>query len=181
MNRKGVTLLEILLVVAVIAILAALSVPLWRNMLESEKVTRAGDIIRAEIGATRVNAIRESTEYVFCYIPETGQFWNEPLSNTTTLSSPVLADAPTSKVSLPPSNSLPQGVTFMQGEVQESTRSMDAEEDSAASTNCTRIIFYPDGSGQNASIKITNEYEDIIQITVRGITGTTSVSDFITD
>lgn len=178
MNRKGVTLLEILLVVAVIAILAALSVPLWRNMLESEKVTRSGDIIRAEIGAARVNAIRESTEFVFCYIPETGQFWNEPLSNST---SPLLVDAPTSKVSLPPSNSLPQGVTFMQGEVQESTRSMDAEEETGASTNCTRIIFYPDGSAQNASVKITNEFEDIIQITVRGVTGTTSVSDFITD
>ena len=178
LNRKGITLLEILLVVAVIAILAALSVPLWRNMLESEKVTRSGDIIRAEIGATRVNAIRESTEFVFCYIPETGQFWNEPLSDST---SPVLVDAPYRKTGLPPSNSLPEGVTFVQGEVQETTRSMDAEEDSGTATNCTRIIFYPDGSAQNASVKVTNESGDMIQVTVRGVTGTTSASGFLAE
>ncbi|MEC9091518.1 MAG: prepilin-type N-terminal cleavage/methylation domain-containing protein [Planctomycetota bacterium] len=178
-SRNGVTLLEILLVVAVIAILSALAFPLWSVMLQSETVSRGADILRAELGSTRVNAIREGEEYVFCYVPDTGQFWNEPLSASTNFVAEISGDAPGDKVALPPSNYLPQGVVFAAGESQESVRSLQAEEEDGTASNCNRIIFYPDGTAQTSGIIIKNEYGDAIQVTLRGITGGTSSSGWL--
>lgn len=179
MNRNGVTLLEILLVVAVIAVLAAVAVPLWSVMLQSEKVTRAADILRAELGATRVMAIAEGEEYVFCYVPDSGQFWKEPLSASTSFYQPVTGEAPTDKLALPPQNFLPEGVIFYRGEAQESVRSQQLEEEEGSGTNCSRIIFYPDGTAQTAGIIVKNQYGDAIQVTLRGITGGTSASGWL--
>ncbi|MDG2468660.1 MAG: prepilin-type N-terminal cleavage/methylation domain-containing protein [Pirellulaceae bacterium] len=180
-NRNGVTLLEILLVVAVIAILSALSLPLWSVMLESEKVSRGADILRAELGRTRVNAIREGEEYVFCYVLETGQFWNEPLAASTQFSISGVGDSPTDKLSLPPVNQLPEGVLFSAGEAQESIRSMAAEEEEGSGDDCERVIFFPDGTAQTSGIVISNQFGDVIQVTVRGITGSTSASGFLVE
>ena len=180
MNRKGVTLLEILLVVAVIAVLAAVAVPLWNVMLQSEKVSRGADILRAELGATRVLSIREGEEYVFCYVPESGQFWSEPLSASTSLVSPLMGEEPSDKLSLPPANYLPEGVFFsIDSQVGETIRSQNTEEESGSSTQARRIIFYPDGSSQSAGIVIRNEYGDGIQVSLRGITGGSAASGWL--
>lgn len=177
MIRKGVTLLEILLVVAVISVLAAIAVPLWSNMLQTEKVSRGADILRAELGATRVMAIQEGEEYAFCYVPDTGQFWREPLSASTT--TPPVAANQTDQLALPPKNNLPSGVVFSQGQAQESIRSQQIEQESGTAAGCNRVIFYPDGTAQTAGIIIRNEYGDSLQVTIRGITGSTSVSDWL--
>ena len=179
MKRNGVTLLEILLVVAVLTILAGLAVPLWSGLLATEKVKQGADILRAELGSTRVMAIREGEEYAFCYTPDTGQFWQEPLSQSTQFSGAVNTLAPSSKLSLPPKNFLPEGVTFMAGEAQESTRSEEVEDESGAANGYERVIFYPDGTAQTAGIIIQNENGDSVMVTVRGLTGGTSASGFL--
>ncbi len=180
MKRNGVTLLEILLVVAVIAVLASLALPLWGVMLSSQKVSRAADILRAELGATRVSAISEGEEYVFCYVPGTGQFWQEPLSASTQFSNYEMGEELSNKLKLPPGNYLPQGVTFKAGEAQESVRSQELEAEAGGPTNnCNRVIFYPDGTSQTAGIIVENEHGDAIQVTLRGTTGGTSASGFL--
>lgn len=178
-RRDGVTLLEILLVVAVIAILSSIALPLWDAMLQSEKVARAADIVRAELGATRVLAIQEGEEYVFCYVPESGQFWREPLATMTGTSSLQAGEPITDQLAVPPSNQLPQGVVFAQGVAEESVRSQQLEEETGAAANCNRIIFYPDGTSQTAGIIIRNEFGDALQVTLRGLTGGTSTSGWL--
>ena len=71
-RRDGLTLIEILLVLAIVIMVAALALPAMNGTSDAQRWTRAADMVRSDWSRARVEAIRSGQEWVVCYIPGTG-------------------------------------------------------------------------------------------------------------
>ena len=70
---------------------------------------------------------------------------------------------------------LPGKVVFVAGETVFDARALDASEQAAAASGLRTILFYPDGTSQDARLTLQNEEGRFIDVTLRGLTGTASV------
>ncbi|MGI6072137.1 MAG: type IV pilin protein [Lachnospiraceae bacterium] len=62
MNKKGFTLMELLIVVAIIAVLVAISIPIFNNQFEKAREATDAANIRAEIANVTIHWMENSTE-----------------------------------------------------------------------------------------------------------------------
>ncbi|MCI0680650.1 MAG: prepilin-type N-terminal cleavage/methylation domain-containing protein [Gemmataceae bacterium] len=74
MRRHGYTLLELVLVLAVIVIVATLSMPAIDALLASNKVSAARDMVRTQWAEMRARALEEGRPYRFAVTENTGKF-----------------------------------------------------------------------------------------------------------
>ena len=72
--RRGFTLIEVLLVVAVVVALASVSFSSYWNFGESQRLPRMADDCRGLLTGLRVRAMDEGRTYQFAYKPETGDY-----------------------------------------------------------------------------------------------------------
>jgi prepilin-type N-terminal cleavage/methylation domain-containing protein len=77
-RRAGYTLLEVCVVVALLAVIAALTIPSVASMFRDARVTAAGDMILARIADARSMAMEQSKPYRFGFIPGTGKWQVAP-------------------------------------------------------------------------------------------------------
>ena len=79
--RSGYTLLEVLLVMALLVALAGMAAPALFGPLENQRLRRSADIIRAEWTKARVWAMESGQTYVFRYQPSGNQYVVQPLNS----------------------------------------------------------------------------------------------------
>jgi hypothetical protein len=73
---------------------------------------------------------------------------------------------------------LPPGIMFVSGETAETNRSRFITSGTAADSGNNRpILFYPDGTCQDAQVTLQNQKGHRKQVTLRGLTGTSRVSN----
>jgi prepilin-type N-terminal cleavage/methylation domain-containing protein len=77
-SRQGYTLLEIILVLALILILASISTLPMLSMLADARQSAAGDCVRARLADARANAMAESRPWKLAFIPNTGIYQLAP-------------------------------------------------------------------------------------------------------
>ena len=68
-SRRGMTLVELLVVVAVIGILLAVSIPMFRPMLESRRTSNAAQVLAGAFKHARMKAVKEQRNYAVRLIP----------------------------------------------------------------------------------------------------------------
>ncbi len=73
-RQRGYTLLEMLIVVALIAVLVALAFPAMRGSLAKRQLRDAASQLRIELAKARLKAIDSGTVGMFRYQPGTGRF-----------------------------------------------------------------------------------------------------------
>lgn len=167
-GRRGFTLLEVLLVLAVFVAITALAVPAVTGVFSGQQLRSAADIVRARFADARVRSIRTGDVYGFFYQPGTGEYWVAPMVNGFR----SLAEGTT-----PPSHqhSLENGIIFLTGEQSADSRSAAAAgnmTDGARQLSEFRpILFYPDGTSQNATVLLQTRNGLQIQVNLRGLTG----------
>lgn len=195
-DRSGLTLLEVLLVLAVMVLMAAVTMPILNGTFEGRKLRRAADVIRADWGRARVQAIRTGVEWAFVYEPGTGRY-------TIAQYSPY--QPPTIPSSITPEEQrnfdygdglLPVGVRFDQGQTASDSRSdallgdgggsgggaggaTGAGGTAASGGGPMTILFYPDGTAQQTQLRLVNDRNWYVQLDLRGLTGTASVSEVL--
>jgi prepilin-type N-terminal cleavage/methylation domain-containing protein len=164
-RRRGVTLIEMLLVVAILIALAAIAYPTLAAMYGDVRVKAAADEVRAAWTEARARAIEDGRPYRFAVQPGTGHFRVAPDAAEFWDGSGGSGDE-----NAPPphlqEDQLPNGIAF---EVPP-----DLPEDNGWTTVA---VFNPDGSCQ-ADIEITLKEDDDtapLVVRVRAMTGAISV------
>jgi type II secretory pathway pseudopilin PulG len=146
------TLFELMLVLAIMVVAAAISFPSLKSMLASYRVTAAGDSIRAAWAQGRARAMNESRPYRFSIVagaadfrlaPDSAEFWSGTGSTSQTPGAAlILQDA------------LPPGVRFSDPKqpgaanvVDDSPSVVAPGSDSGAWS--TVAVFLPDGTARD--------------------------------
>ncbi len=180
--QQGYTLVELLLVLALLAIIAALAWPALERPFANRRLLMAADAIRTEWSQARVEAIRSGCTCVFRYTLGGRQFSRQrraaesavPGAAEQQVESPPAAALPSTQ------KKLPDGVFFSAAGVPLDLQAAAAEAEPVESDWSEPILFYPDGTTSDARLVLANDRGKHVELTLRGLTGTVSVGEVMT-
>ena len=182
--RSAFSLMELIIVLAILIIVAAMSAPTLIRTMSGQKLDRAADLVRARMGQARVDAIRTGQVTALFYqidgaAMDVAPFNAEQLKRLE--AAPVDETNRSSNMDFR-DNRLPRGIQFTSSHTSNDARAAQTMADIAFRPGQMRpILFYPDGTSQNAKLILQNAEGDAIQINLRGLTGTTSLTKIIDD
>ena len=192
-SRRALSLLEMMLVLAVLVAVGAMVLPALHGPLEDQRLLKSADLIRAQWTKARVTAMKNGRMYVFRYVTATDQYAIEPWSGEVDATEASQEALTGQTLPLPQATTekrhmlgvagqrLPDGVQFFMGETQADNRLAQTAADTAApaaENAVSPIVFYPDGSTSDARLVLTNE-RFFVEITLRGLTGMVRVSELL--
>lgn len=179
-KQRGLTLLELVIVMVILVTFASLSFPIVFRSFSAQRLNKAADLVQAQLNSARVQAMRTGEIYGFFYFPNSRNFKVAPFEAEMV---GVVNQARRNPDRISPSNydygdeSLPQGVTFVEGEAIQDARSVAAEQETTIRMGDVRpILFYPDGSSQSARLYLKSNEDDMMEVQLRGMTGTSSTA-----
>jgi type II secretory pathway pseudopilin PulG len=189
----GFTLMEVLLVLAIIVAVLAMAAPAFTGAMENQRLRTAADMIRTQWTRAHVKAMKTGHIQVFRYQLGGTTFQLEPWAagDETLEAAPSNGFATTQQLAAPPpeategvmaENELPAGITFLSGDAMAEGRSMAIEASlegiQSSDVQWSRpVMFYPDGATSDAFLIVGNEKEIGIRVDLRGLTGAVHVSD----
>jgi prepilin-type N-terminal cleavage/methylation domain-containing protein len=192
-RRDAFTLMELLLVLALMVAIAAIAWPALRGSFDTQRLGKAADQLRAAFGKTRVRAMRTGAIHVFRFQPgragygsETWTASAEEVVSAVTAAGGVASGQATPTMTAPSTSStdtLPDGVVFHLAEVTVDARAANLlgaggqGGDGETAEWSSPIFFYPDGTTSNTHVVLANERGQAIVVTLRGLTGLALPSD----
>ena len=195
---RGFTLMEILLVLAIIVAVMAMAAPAFTGAIENQRLRNAADIVRAQFTRAHVKAMKTGRIQVFRYEVGGREFRLEPwVAGDDTLEAaqtpgfgpvqPTAATTPQSGAEGESATSdlrrqLPENIIFVGGDAAAESRSLEIEAalQSVASREAQwsrPIMFYPDGATSDAFVIVASPRAVGIRVDLRGMTGTATVGD----
>jgi Tfp pilus assembly protein FimT len=162
MHRRGATLLELTLALALMAIVLAMAWPMLERPLAHERLRKSADIVLAEWTSARVDAMRFGVHRIFRFQPQTKSY-------------EIAGEAESE------TRELPEGIVFAT-----SVKSADAREEleSGGSQHASEpeIWFYPDGTTSDVQeLLLRNDHGMQIRLTLRGLTGIGTIDTDVPD
>jgi type II secretory pathway pseudopilin PulG len=185
LRRPALTLVEVLLVLALLVVAGAVTAPIMVGSIGRARLIHGGDLLRAAWAKARMTAMQAGDTYAFRFEPKGGRY-------QIALVSAISAPGGTDVNSLPAEpatgdeysdsdilrlsrDRLPEGVIF------DSAR-LATDAQSGAPTPSTGdwsapILFYPDGATADAVVLLANSRGLKLRVTLRGLTGVSRVSE----
>ncbi|MFL5328034.1 MAG: prepilin-type N-terminal cleavage/methylation domain-containing protein [Gemmataceae bacterium] len=146
--RRGFTILEVTLVLTVLLVLAAITVPSLDAMYGESKATAAADMVRARWADARARAVEDGVPYRFAIMPGTGKFRVAPDASEFWSGGGTVAAMPeTESPPLVLEEELPKGILFTSDDASGDT-------DAGGGDWTPLVTFQPDATA-NADAKIT--------------------------
>ncbi|MHB8898264.1 MAG: pilus assembly FimT family protein, partial [Thermoguttaceae bacterium] len=198
---RGFTLVEMLVVLAIVALLSAMSWPSVQRLMNRARVKDAARQVRTELGEARLRAIESGKPQVFRFQPGTGAFEIRPKEEETAgpaVLKSALEQMSDESVDTEPITGaeivdpaayekvLPDGILFAGQEVAREPEA-EGEETGLAGLSTAEmseqqawsepIVFYPNGRTSNARIRVTDGERYAVDVSLRGVTGTVRVGD----
>jgi prepilin-type N-terminal cleavage/methylation domain-containing protein len=203
--KSGFTLLELMLVLAIIALIGAILVPTIDDVLERQKLRSSATKLRVRWDEARLEAMRTGQAQVFTCTLESQSFSVKPLllasdevntaDGATVMSGGGLVERADAGMMTAPDASesaaeeLDDEISFhacivagdarAMATAQQAQQNMAGVNDLSVTTVAQRVIFYPDGSTSTAEVQVKNKRGDIRAIQMRGITGHTRVVEVL--
>jgi prepilin-type N-terminal cleavage/methylation domain-containing protein len=177
--RRGVTLVELLLVLALLVIIGALAMPLLANSFSQARLRHGGELLRAAWGKARLAAMQSGETHVFRYEPEGSRYQTAMLTALNTTGS-FGGPAPTADSNSDTKFSeadilrlerseLPEGVTFSSGQLADTQQLAGGV--GGDGNWSSPILFFADGTTTDAVVFLANAQQKSIRVTLRGLTG----------
>ena len=180
------TLFELLLVLALLVVIAAISMPLLLNSLAHARLQSSGELVRAAWGKARLAAMQAGETYVFRYEPTGNRYQIARLSAITaedadelnTLPPVTEADAEYTEADmlrLAKSRLAPE-IIFAAGKVA-AVPQMAGPAAAVEGGWSQPILFYADGSTSDAAVLLANGDGETMRVILRGLTGIARASE----
>jgi prepilin-type N-terminal cleavage/methylation domain-containing protein len=179
--RPGYTLLELMLVLAIIVVMAAIAYPSATAMYGHLRLSQAADAVREAWAEARAHAIDEGRPYRFAIIPNQGNYRVAPDSPEFWGSSSQ--EQPSADAINPPfyiNKALPKGLRFSAPEApaggQTEGESSIPKENISPDMWSSRTVFLPDGTArQDVEIVFGASGTMGIIMRLRALTGAVTV------
>jgi Tfp pilus assembly protein FimT len=204
--RRGITLLELMLVLALLVMIGAMSYPALQVPFQMQTLRKGGEVVRVEWSKARIRAMKSGQIQMFTFQPETGSYSIQPyFTEQDVLEADALHSgagamgaatatpqmAQQSELESAQPRELPEGVVFATVEVETDLRALQVQQQQLTNpmANMTTmdpnqpppILFYPDGTTSDAKVVLTNQYQRLyVVVTVRSLTGVVKVSELVT-
>jgi prepilin-type N-terminal cleavage/methylation domain-containing protein len=186
-QQRAFTLVEMLLVLALIVALAAVATPSIYRTLEHQQLKYAADQLRAICGDARIAAMRTGQMQLLRFEAGGSRYYIQPwVAGDDTLNASLEQSVQLQTEPGVPANirmrTLPEKVTFHFTEGKFDTRAAMVEQEL---TNAERgdvtwsrpLLFYADGTSSQARILLVNAREQGIEILLQGIVGTAKIGN----
>lgn len=171
MRRPGYTLMEMLVVLAILVIAAGITVPVIKSMLTDTRQNAAADQVRAQLAEARARAMDDGEPWMLAYMPGTGMYqlapeesteWSRPQNDVYT-DEKVVRD------------NLPEGIIF--GATEEAIASKGSGGGGGAGTWVTIAVYLPAGNAREDTKTYfgTSGFTPLM-VSVRALTGVVDVS-----
>ena len=171
MRRGGFTLLELVLVMMVIVIAAALAIPSFEAMLATSHELAARDMVRARWAEMRAQAMKEGREYRFAVTENTGKFRLAPNDDVCWTGNSIGQDADDKPLIL--EGELPPGVLFTKDE--KAFAGTEAAPAPGPDWGLTVVVYFADGTARDdAEIYFGKAGQRPLGLRLRALTGAVS-------
>jgi prepilin-type N-terminal cleavage/methylation domain-containing protein len=202
---RGFTLLEMLLVLALLVMIAAMTVPALQLTLKGQRLRKSGDLLRSQMGKARVRSMKTGRMHALWAEPGGNRYRIEPwitgdeaLEGNQAAIQGVpgvggLAGASSSPISDPnlmmTEETLPEGILFYAVEtLQDNRAALALQRGTSAGVGAAQsaptappILFYPDGTTSSARLVLTDGQGAFVVVAIRGLTGIAQVSNRLTE
>jgi len=174
-SRKAFTLIELILVIAIIVMIASLATPMMTRMIGRQALKQGADRVRVEMGRARVEAIRTGDVHALYFLPQ-GNWFNvarfTQLQQQSGIASRELAQLNNRTYTGYEENVLPPRIRFAASSTEADSRSIQTFGDVKVDSDSIQpVLFYPDGTSQDATIYIQDDRRNRIAVVLRGLTG----------
>ncbi len=173
-RSAGFTLFEILLTLALLVAVAAMSWPAFTRAFENERLRKGADMVRTAWTNARLQAMSTGLTHAFEYEFGGNQF-SIVASETDASGDSATVSSNAPGVSRPAT--LPDGISFYAGEKVVEGRSAAVEGDGGQTL--PRVFFYPDGTTSTAQVLLSNSQERFLKVELRGMTATSRSGEII--
>lgn len=170
--RRGYTLFEILLVMAILVAVGAVAAPIFRQSFEIERLRKGADTLRTAWAKARVQAMTTGQTHVFQFEYATNQFMVGPWDTGA-----EQADAAVTSTVAQRTGQLPDGIVFYAAEKLADARASAVDVGSAEPA--PQVFFYPDGTTSTAQVLLTNQDDRFVKVLLRGLTGVPRVGEVV--
>jgi Tfp pilus assembly protein FimT len=174
------TLLELMLVLGLLVMIGAMSMPALRRPFEHHRLRQGGEVVRVEWNKARIKAMKTGQMQMFRYTANANDYQVLPY-----FSQQDWLETDADQAASSP-RQLPEGVVFVQGEVETDSRSYEVQRQmqgagTAGGLDSAPVLFYPDGTTSDARVVLTNQYQKLfVVVSLRSLTGITKVSNLLT-
>jgi prepilin-type N-terminal cleavage/methylation domain-containing protein len=182
--RAAFTLLEIILVLAVIVVLAAITYPSLDAMYGQSRLTAGGDAFKAVLLKARAQAVEDGVPYRVSITPGSGNFRAAPdlnafWSGTGQTAQPTDAENP----SIVLEDHLPKGVVFsdsgMPVEVERAAETHGEPGKIAIGDFNTAAVYLPDGTArEDYRVLLCSRGGSPLWVILRSLTGEVNVTRY---
>jgi type II secretion system protein H len=175
LRSRGFTLFEMLLVVGLVAVAAALAWPAAQRLYETHPLQQAAEQVRARLAWTRVHALQTGLAYQFRFEPGGSHFLAVPHlpENAEAADGVSLAMPPDSRFA----DSLPEGTCFaavrcpLERLSSRSLRGLPEAETLRQIAWTPPVLFHPDGRATRAVVTVVDARRQSIALAVNVLTG----------
>jgi hypothetical protein len=185
---RGLTLFEMLLVLTLLVILGALSMPALDGAMANSRVRHGGDEVRAAWATARLNAMQTGQTHVFRCVWGSGQYHIEALDMLVPAVEGELEQLPDVAVLTDADvadddwveNRITGGVRFANGQWTDAFGQIDTDLLRGVQPEgqwSMPIYFFADGTTSDATLVIENDRGDRVRLTLRGLTGLSLAAD----